>query len=64
MSKTNILSYITDLYGAVNPLCLKINFTADRRKLRFLPLKLALIGFVLALFFRSPNGRFFHNPLW
>ena len=45
MIKTYILRYLTDLYGTVNLLCQKINFTADRRKLRFLPLKLALIGF-------------------
>jgi hypothetical protein len=34
MSKTNIFRYLTNLYGAVNVLCLKINFATDRRKLR------------------------------
>jgi hypothetical protein len=34
MSKTNISCYLTDLYGTVNPLCLKINFVIVQRKLR------------------------------
>jgi len=34
MSKTNILRYLTDFYGTVNPLCLKINFVIVQRKLR------------------------------
>ncbi len=33
MSKTIILRYNSDLYGTVNPLCMKINFAADQRKL-------------------------------
>jgi len=34
MSKTNIIRYLSELYGAVNVLCLKINFASDQRKLR------------------------------
>ncbi len=42
MSTTYILRYLTDLYGTVNLLCMKINFAADRRKLRHIVFELGL----------------------
>jgi hypothetical protein len=30
MNKTYIVCYLSDLYGSVNPLCLKIKITIDR----------------------------------